>query len=241
MGDNVHDVTLNNQCPYCGEVMEIDSHLRGEMVTCSNQECGQAFRISVPQGHFTQQDGAASHISKDRLEESGAGTPHSDETELFRVHPAFIRRRPFKALGMALIGLLGMVALLAGFGVGLGLAGMAGMDRLDSLPDRLLMSVGGVLIVISLLSFFWWWLVTVFTTVTVTTKRTIHRVGIISRDSSEVQHDDVRNLQIDQSILQRILGIGDIAISSSGQDDMEIVAVGVPDPEQIAKVVRKYQ
>ena len=39
----------------------------------------------------------------------------------------------------------------------------------------------------------------------------------------------------------RSTGIGNIAISSSGQDEMEIVAVGVPDPERIAKVVRKYQ
>jgi len=115
------------------------------------------------------------------------------------------------------------------------------MDRLESLPGELVMSLGGVLVVVSLLTFFWWWVVTVFTTVIVTTKRTVHRVGIIARDSSEVQHDDVRNLQIDQSILERILGIGDIAISSSGQDDMEIVAAGVPNPERIAKVIRKHQ
>jgi len=120
MGDNAHELTLKNQCPYCGEVMELDSHLRGEMVTCANQECGQVFRVAVPQGHPTQQDGAASHISQDQPDESGPGTRFSDETELFRVHPAFIRCRPIKALGMALLGLLGIVALLAGFGVGLG-------------------------------------------------------------------------------------------------------------------------
>lgn len=170
--------------------------------------------------------------------ESGPGTPVSDETELFRVHPAFIRCRPIKALSMVLLGLLGMVALLAGFGVGWGLDGI---DQLDSLPGGLVMSVGGVLVAVSLLAFVWWWLVRAFTTVTVTTKRTVHRVGIISRDSSEVQHDHVRNLQINQSILERILGIGDIAISSSGQDAREIEAMGVPDPERIAKVIRKYQ
>ena len=238
MSDNVHELTLKNQCPYCGELMEIDSHLSGEMVTCSNQECGQVFRFVVPEGRPTQQDDAASHISKDQSDESGPGARVSEETELFRVHPAFIRCRPIKALGMGLLGLLGMVALLAGSGVGLGLGDM---DRLDSLPGGLVMSLGGALVVVSLLTFLWWWIGTVFTTVTVTTKRTVHRVGIIARNSSEVQHDDVRNLQIDQSILERILGIGDIAISSSGQDDMEIVAVGVPNPERIAKVVRKYQ
>jgi hypothetical protein len=35
------------------------------------------------QGRPTQQDGAASHVSKDHPDESGPGTLVSDETELF--------------------------------------------------------------------------------------------------------------------------------------------------------------
>jgi uncharacterized membrane protein YdbT with pleckstrin-like domain len=72
-------------------------------------------------------------------------------------------------------------------------------------------------------------------------KPTTFQEGIISRETSEVQHDDVRNLQIDQNILERLLGIGDIAISSSGQDDMEIQVKGIPSPDRLAKVIRKNQ
>ncbi len=238
MSDETGDKSVKNRCPYCDEVVEADVELVGQLVTCSNQKCGREFKLSVPSGRPTQQGGSRTGIPTDQADQGASGQAVSEESQLFIVHPAFIRMRLMKSLGMALIGLAGMVVLIAGFGAGLGLSAL---EWLSSLPSWLLMGLGGLLLAASLLTFFWWWLVAQFTTVIVTNKRTTYRVGIISRDSSEVQHDDVRNLQMDQNILERILGIGDIAISSSGQDDMEIEIDGIPDPERIAKVIRKYQ
>jgi uncharacterized membrane protein YdbT with pleckstrin-like domain len=55
----------------------------------------------------------------------------------------------------------------------------------------------------------------------------------ICRNTSEVQHHDVFNIQIDQSLFERLLRIGEIGISSSGQDDLGIVASRFPSPESI--------
>ena len=40
---------------------------------------------------------------------------------------------------------------------------------------------------------------------------------------------------------RRLLNYGDIAISSSGQDDFEIVAHDIPDPDRVLEIIRKNQ
>jgi len=62
----------------------------------------------------------------------------------------------------------------------------------------------------------YWMLLSQFTTLTVTDDLTIYQEGFVSRETSEVQHNDVRNIQLDQSFVQRLLGIGGVSISSSG-------------------------
>jgi len=48
-------------------------------------------------------------------------------------------------------------------------------------------------------------------------------------------------MQVDQNAIQRILNVGSIAISSSGQDDLEIYVKGIPDPNDVADFIRKMQ
>jgi len=56
-----------------------------------------------------------------------------------------------------------------------------------------------------------------------------------------VRHDDVRNIQVNQNIYQRAVGTGDIAISSAGQDNLEIDVDSIPQPEELATTVRDLQ
>jgi uncharacterized membrane protein YdbT with pleckstrin-like domain len=86
-----------------------------------------------------------------------------------------------------------------------------------------------------------WWLRCVSTTLTVTTYRTILRKGILSKSTNEVRHCDVRNIQVKQSILQRIFGTGSIGISSAGQAEVEIYAEGIASPQQVASLIRQNQ
>ena len=59
--------------------------------------------------------------------------------------------------------------------------------------------------------------------------------------TNEVQHDDVRNIKSERNLLERLFNYGDIALSSSGQDDMEIVVHDVPDPDGIIEIIRQHQ
>lgn len=94
---------------------------------------------------------------------------------------------------------------------------------------------------IGLLILLAWWLTCRCTTLTVTTERTIERTGILSRNTNEVRHADVRNVQVTQAFFQRMFGVGNIGISSAGQADVEIVVAGIRNPQEIADLIRKGQ
>lgn len=100
-----------------------------------------------------------------------------------------------------------------------------------------------VLIVVGLgaVVLFIWWLRAMGTTLTVTSERTILRKGILSKDESEVLHRNVRNVVLKQGVFQRMMGTGYIAISSSGQSDMEIEAHGMPRPDKIKALIYKHR
>ena len=86
-----------------------------------------------------------------------------------------------------------------------------------------------------------WWLQCRFTTYTITNLRTIAQTGILSRNTNEVRHIDVRNLQVNQDVFQRMFGFGGVAISSAGQSDIELTMVRVENPHKIADIIRQHQ
>ena len=101
--------------------------------------------------------------------------------------------------------------------------------------------LGTILLLISVGMILYKWVVAISTTLTITDVRTTITKGIISKSTNEVQHEDVRNIRCDQNLMERLLNYGDISLSSAGQDDMEIVADDIPDPEAVIKMIRKYQ
>lgn len=150
--------------------------------------------------------------------------PEREDT-LKEYHPAMFANHPFSYIGLGILlvgGAIGSIAFLV-----MGNPGAA-------LGCFVAFIFGGV-------SFAWWKLNVHFKVLTVTEKRTLYRQGILSKRTNEVQHDDVRNIQMDQSFFQRILGVGDLAISSSGQDDMEIQIKGIESAQEIVDLIRRYQ
>jgi uncharacterized membrane protein YdbT with pleckstrin-like domain len=72
----------------------------------------------------------------------------------------------------------------------------------------------------------------------ITSQRVSSRRGIVARSVSEVEVSDIRNVRVDQSALQRILGIGDVGVSTAGQSGMEITFHGVRRPAEVAELIR---
>ena len=86
-----------------------------------------------------------------------------------------------------------------------------------------------------------WWLSTKASKLTVTNKRSIQRKGLIAKFTTEVLHRDVRNIQVDQSAMQRLLGVGSLGISSAGQAGVEIQIEGVRDPAGIKALIDRHR
>ena len=86
-----------------------------------------------------------------------------------------------------------------------------------------------------------WWLIIKGSKLTVTDKRSIQRRGLISKHTTEVIHRDVRNIQISQSVFQRIFGVGNLGISSAGQAGLEISITGLEDPEAIKTLIDRHR
>jgi uncharacterized membrane protein YdbT with pleckstrin-like domain len=65
---------------------------------------------------------------------------------------------------------------------------------------------------------------------------TIER-GIISKSYREFMARDIRSIDIDQSILARMVGIGDLTISTAATVDAAERVEGVPDPAAIRDLI----
>jgi uncharacterized membrane protein YdbT with pleckstrin-like domain len=82
-----------------------------------------------------------------------------------------------------------------------------------------------------------WWLQCKAAKLTVTTERTIMRKGLLSKHTNEVYHSDIRNIQVRQSLFQRMFRTGAVAVSSAGQGGVEIDFSGLPEVESVRQII----
>lgn len=224
---------LTTNCPYCKR--EVDStvdNIDGPIV-CPH--CDKPFDMEIPKAVVKSvRDVDKKSVDKEKLAAEPA------ERILATVHPVVFRSRPLVSFVMIVVGLLAITALIMA-AAGTTVAGFAFDETIMVGPlSFLTWMCTFVLLVLAGMTGYWLAL-SRFTTLTITDNRTVYEQGFISRDTSEVQHDDVRNLQLDQSFFQRLLRVGDIGISSSGQDDLEVVAERVPNPQRIIDLIRENQ
>ena len=141
---------------------------------------------------------------------------------------AMFRAHPFRFLAIALLVLGGIVLAVAAMS-----------------SDKVWAWLSWVGLVLSVAGAFWWvvWYVAahLWVKLTISNKRTIRHEGIIRRHTSEVLHDHVRNVEIKQSFLQRMLNVGYIGISSSGQDGIEIEVRDIPRPYALKALIDEYR
>ncbi|QDT14652.1 PH domain-containing protein [Alienimonas californiensis] len=230
-GDAAQVQHLTYQCPHCGAKSSVAEVLMGERIDC--RRCHKPFELGVPVAQPIRDEPGA---KADYVVDPGGG---DTEEVVFVTHPAAFRNRPGKAFLAVLAIALGVVGAIGGLIGGLGWGVIEPIS--GAIGGTVLAGIGGVLILLGAIPLLVWWLRSRFETLTITGRRTTFRFGLIARDTTEIQHDDVRNLQVDQSGLDRLFGVGDLFLSSSGQDDLEIRAYGIPHPEHAANVVRDLQ
>ena len=208
------------ECPHCETSMQVDEDIVGEIMDCPR--CDKPFRLKVP---------VAAPVNDEQLSEDAPSVTSAerDEKELISVHPSMFLAHPFRFLGESLMTMVGLILL-----------GMAVSGQL-LMPTWLQSILGGLLTLAGAGLLAYWWLNVIYTKLSVTNSRSFLRTGIFARYTTEVRHDDVRNIQVEQNIYERLVGIGDVAISSAGQDDLEVDANGIPQPNHIAEMVRELQ
>ncbi len=211
-------------CDKCERLLETDDAAAGTKVECPF--CGDVNVVPATG------KGPAAKLAKARLAARGQdrpvamGLPSEDGPEqvVLRVHSAMVRARPLAGLGLLLTLATGLV------GAGVSIATMS-----------LLAAAFGAVALAGVVWFCVWKVRAMTTRLIITTKRTTLRLGIFSRTTREVLHDRVQDVKVEQSFLQRVLGVGTLSLSSSSDEGFEIVMTDVPDVLRVRDVIDAYR
>ena len=149
-------------------------------------------------------------------------------TVIYEAHPAMFRAHPFRGMLLLLVLVGGGVVVIAA-------------AASEAVPAQL----AGLGVVMMLAATVWWlvWFVTahLWVKLRISNKRTIRRDGISRRHTSEGMHDHVRNVEIKQTVVQRVFNVGYLGISSSGQDGIEIEILDIPEPYKVKALIDEYR
>ena len=63
--------------------------------------------------------------------------------------------------------------------------------------------------------------------------------GILNRKSTEIGFEDIRTVDVTQTLMQRIFNLGNISIASSGTGGYEIFIKNMPDPNDIRDEIQE--
>lgn len=151
----------------------------------------------------------------------------ADEEELLKVHPSMFRNKPVKFISWIIIGIAGLV-----------LAMTDPLARYQVQNSRLICLAAGLgTALIVGIAFLLWWMKYRRVSLTITNKRTILQAGLLSRYVKDVRHADVRMIVVKQGSLQRLLGVGSIAVASAATGESDIDVGGLPHPEKIKELI----
>jgi membrane protein YdbS with pleckstrin-like domain len=87
-------------------------------------------------------------------------------------------------------------------------------------------------VVLSARPLFRWW----FTNYVLTTERIVVRRGMIARTGTEIPLEQITNVLFSQSVVERLLGYGDVALESAGEQGRSELH-DIPDPEAFQQEV----
>jgi uncharacterized membrane protein YdbT with pleckstrin-like domain len=151
---------------------------------------------------------------------------------LYEASPSMVRMNPFGTALAVLLLLSGLV---------LALPPVAGaLLRALPLPgvaEPTLRLAGAVLAALSVLTLLVWYIRTKFDRLTVREGEIIWAHGLLNKQYTEINTGSVRTVRVNQSILQRLLGAGDVKVFTSG-DLPEVVVRGLPNPGALRNYIK---
>jgi uncharacterized membrane protein YdbT with pleckstrin-like domain len=148
---------------------------------------------------------------------------HPEEHVIFAGHPSWRGTLSFYARG-AVIALIGaaVAALVTVIGSGFSVAVTVAAFVV-------------VMVIVILIGF----LFRFSTTYTITNQRLTIERGILSKHMQQTRVERVQNVNTDQTLLDRILRVGQVDFDTAGADDSDFTFRGVAGPEQVVRAVDK--
>lgn len=215
------------QCDRCDMEIELEDEFAGTKHECLN--CGDTNRVPIPEGSdavIAAPDPGVDSKQVDRAAKAGFPADFGPETRVIKVRRCWFRSRAIRFSLLVVIGLASCVGLIW-----------------VPVTDRAVWwyALFGPMLIGSVGNLAWWWIDRLSASLEITTKRTIMHRGFFSKSSSEVVHDNIRNIQINQTLLQRVMRVGRIGISSSGQDGIELQVNHLKDPDYLREVIDLYR
>ena len=74
---------------------------------------------------------------------------------------------------------------------------------------------------------------------TIDSKTIESKHGIVARDLRSIRVEDVRSINVRQSLMQRLLFTGDVEVSSSGTGGVEVIFFGVGNPIRVKEDIQR--
>lgn len=148
---------------------------------------------------------------------------HPSEHVIFAGHPSwrgtlsFYLRGTLTALGVAAIAALATV--------------IGGGFDLTWVIVGFLVAVAGVILV--------GFLYRLSTTYTITNQRLTIERGIVSKHMQQTRVERVQNVNTDQTLVDRIMRVGQVDFDTAGSDDSDFTFRGVANPQQVVRAVDK--
>jgi membrane protein YdbS with pleckstrin-like domain/DNA-directed RNA polymerase subunit RPC12/RpoP len=203
------------ECPRCHAINTSDESSYGQRVQC--QKC-QATILVPPAPASTQPPTA-------RLIRDPAGraalTPDAgvQETDLFQLSPV-VRASP----GQILLGLMAI-------GLAIGLAIRARDFSWPTWVALVPLALGVVLLLIV-------WTRVKSCSYRLTTQRLFVRRGWLAKHVNELELYRVKDVVVDQGVLQRVLGYGTITVLADDDTTPEVALVGISSPTKVKEMIR---
>ena len=148
------------------------------------------------------------------------------ERIIFQGHPSWRSILGFYIKGLALVIIAAAVA------------GVATKIADDEVDRGLVTLVAIVVLVLVLVAGY---IKRLFTTYTISDHRLHIRRGIIARAEQQTLINRVQNVNTHQSVLQRMLMIGNVNFDTAAGDDYDFEFAGVADPAEVVDAVHKAQ
>jgi uncharacterized membrane protein YdbT with pleckstrin-like domain len=141
---------------------------------------------------------------------------------MFEGHPSWRAIIAFYIKGLLLV-------LIAAFAVAIGTR-IAG-DSTDAGLVTLVAVIGVAIVVLA------GFIKRITTHYTITTRRLHIKRGIIAREIQETRLERVQNVNYNQSLVQRMLQVGDVDFDTAAGDDYNFIFVGVANPDEVVEQV----